>query len=58
MAFGWFPRDFEWLAPHRMGLGLLLGVGFALGLYAFHSIRMRLDAVTRVLRAREFENRR
>ncbi len=58
MAFGWFPRDFEWLAPHRMGLGLLLGVGFALGLYGFHSIRMRLDAVTRVLRAREFEEMR
>jgi len=58
MAFGLFPRDLEWLAPHRMGLGLLLGVLFAFGLYAVRSIRMRLDAVTRILRAREFEEMR
>ena len=58
MAFGSFPRDLEWLAPHRMGLGLLLGVMFALGLYAYQSIRLRLDALKGVLRTREFEEMR
>ncbi|HKS21496.1 MAG TPA: histidine kinase [Thermoanaerobaculia bacterium] len=58
MAFGSFPRDLDWLAPHRMGLGLLLGVISAMGLYAYHSIRLRLDALRGVLRAREFEEMR
>jgi two-component system sensor histidine kinase AlgZ len=55
MAFGSFPRDLTWLAPHRMGLGLLLGVILALALYAYYSTRLRLDATTSVLRTRELE---
>ena len=51
MAFGAFPRDLSWLAPRRMGLGLLLGVIFGGGLYGYESIRLRL-------RARELERAR
>lgn len=41
IAAGSFAPNLAWLAPHRMGLGLLLGVIFAAALYGYESLRLR-----------------
>lgn len=46
IAIGDFPRNLAWLAPHRLGLGLLLGVILGGGLYGYEAIRLRLQVTT------------
>ena len=46
IAIGSFPRDFAWLAPRRMGLGVLMGIIFGGALYAYERVRLRLQAAT------------
>jgi two-component system, LytTR family, sensor histidine kinase AlgZ len=57
MLLGSF-RDYGWLALHRMGLGFLLGLLLAFGTYLYEGVRLRLQATTRELRARELERER
>lgn len=46
MALGEFPPNLAWLAPQRLGLGLLLGTILGASLYGYEAIRLRLQAAT------------
>jgi sensor histidine kinase YesM len=59
MALGVFPpEDYSWIALHRMGLGFLLALIFGVSAYFYESVRLRLKATTRRLRAKELEQER
>ena len=59
MGIGIFPpKDYSWIALHRMGLGFLLALICGISLYFYETVRLRLNTATLQLRTKELEGER